>query len=152
MSSNPFEMFETDEKLEQDGIIVDYGAFRIRIAHAGGSNKKFSKLLNARLKPYERQLAAGTMDDDVAAKILREVYADTIILDADVLDKKKKADAEDTYTQGIIIDRKGTVAPFSKENVVKLFTALPKLFTDLKKQAEDFALFRVIEQEESAKK
>lgn len=154
--ANPFEMFETDAALETEGIIIDYGDFRFKVARAGGANKKFTNLINARLKPYEKQFAAGTMDDEVAAQILREVYAATIILEADVLvkqeDKTDQApDAPNEYKPGLIMDRDGTVAPFTKENVVKFFKALPMIFQSLKKDAEDFALFKKVQQEEAIK-
>lgn len=141
--ASPYEMFETDETMEQEGIILDYGDFRIRIAHAGGSNKKFSKLLDRRLKPYERQLAAKTMDNDVAAKILREVYAETIVLGFEVK-------AEKGFVSGVPV-KDGNPATYSIKEVVRIFTEIPRLFIDVKQQAEDFALFRSVEQEEAAK-
>lgn len=142
--ATPYQMFKTDETLEQEGIILDYGDFRIKIAHAGGSNKKFSKLLNYRLKRFERQLAAGTMDDEVAASILREVYAETIVLGFEVK-------AEKGFVAGVP-NEDGSTAKFSIKEVVRIFTEIPRLFADVKKQAEDFALFRSVEQEEALKK
>ena len=36
-----FDQFETDPVLESEGIWIDYGAFRVKIARAGGANKKY---------------------------------------------------------------------------------------------------------------
>jgi hypothetical protein len=153
--ANPFEMFETDDKLEIEGIVLDYGDFRYKVARAGGANKKFINMMNAKLlKPYQKQIESGTMDDEVAGRLIREIYAATIILDADVLiksDKKKKKDTPPEYKQGLIMDKNGTIAPFTRENVVRHFTLLPVLFQAVKKDAEDFALFKTMEQEEDVK-
>lgn len=141
--ANVYEMFETNKDLEQKGIIVDYGQFRVRLAHAGGSNKKYKDLLDAKLKPYERQMNAQIMDDEVGTQILREVYAATIVLDFEVKNE------DGTYTQGV--PSKDGVTPFSTKEVIRLFVELPVLFIDLKKQAENFALYRTVLQEEAVK-
>lgn len=145
--ASAYELFETDEKLEQEGIWADYGEFRVKLAHAGGTNKKFSNLLNAKMKPYERLLAAGTMDEEVAAQIMREVYAKTIILAFEV----KKVNQNDvTYVPGVP-SKSGEVFPFCEEQVIRICKELPKLFTDLQRTANDFANYRTLAMEETIK-
>lgn len=141
--ANPYEMFETSEELEQQGIVLDYGDFRIRIAHAGGSNKKYGKTLTRRLRPFEKQIAAGTADDEVLSKIIREVFCETVVLGFEVK-------AEKGYVEGVPA-KDGKVNPYNSAEVNRIFTELPKLYQDVKKQAEDFALFRVVEEEETIK-
>lgn len=141
--ANPYEMFETSEELEQQGIVLDYGDFRIRIAHAGGSNKKYGKTLTRRLRPFEKQISAGTADDEVLSKIIREVFCETVVLGFEVK-------AEKGYVDGVPT-KDGKVNPYNSGEVNRLFIELPKLYQDVKKQAEDFALFRVVEEEETVK-
>lgn len=133
--ASPYELFKTDEKAELDeGVILDYGEFNIRIARAGGSNKKFGKLLNVRLKPHRRQMETDTMDDAVATRIMVETYADSIILGWNNVKDASGADME-----------------YNRENVIKLFTDLPDLFRDVQSQAGQVALFRSAEADATIK-
>jgi hypothetical protein len=147
-------MFKTDEKLEQEGIILDYGDFRVKIAHAGGSNKKFKNLLSARLKPYERQLAIGTMDDEVAAQVIREVYADSIILNFETkkvieVQEGEQGEPKEEWVTGVPAED-GAVLPYNRDSVCTIFKNIPRLFQDVKAQAENFSLFRAIEVAENS--
>lgn len=126
-----YDNYETDKKLERDGIILDYGTnskeqpIQIRIARAGGANSKFAKVLEQKMKPYKRALANETMDTKVAEKLLVEAYADAVVLGWDGVE-----------------DRDGNAMEFNRDNVVKLFTDLPDLFLDVQSQSQKSALFR----------
>ena len=122
-----YEKFGTDPVLEkEEGIVLDfgegYGKFRIR--RAGGANQLFRTRMTAAAKPYQRQLAAGTADEDVMLKIYVGVYVDTVIMDwEDVKDANGKALA------------------FTKKNAQKLFEELPEFFaliTDAAESAQNF--------------
>lgn len=125
-AKSPYDLFKNNENLEAgDGVRLEYPGFSITIHRAGGSNKRFANILSAKMKPFRHQLDRGIMDDDVSARILREAYAEGVVVGwQDV----KDADGNDM--------------PFSKENVVKLFTDLPDLFADVRSQAENVSLFR----------
>jgi len=131
--------FGTNEELEVTGIVLDYGEARIRIARAGGNNKKFAKALTVASKPYRRAIATETMDNEVANAIMRSVYASTVVLDWET-----KVDGE--FQKGIDpVDagqKAGKLLPFSKDNVEAVFRHLPELFTDIQNQAQSIALFR----------
>lgn len=126
-----YSQFKTDENLEKTGLVVEYGTnskgepIGIRIARAGGSNAAYLKLLEASLKPYRRQLQNDLMDNATAEKVMRTVYAKTVVLGWENVE-----------------DEKGQPMPFNVENCIKLFEDLPDLFADLKAQAEKSALFR----------
>jgi hypothetical protein len=142
---NPYKMFKTDAKAEADvGVTLDYGDFRICIARAGGNNKRFTKILQAKMKPYRRQLSTGNMDEEVAKRIMRESYAEAIVLGFDVKVGEKK------YEDGVPRED-GSIAPYNKEEVIRIFTELPDLFLDVQAQADSIALFREEEIEEDAK-
>ncbi|HOK44370.1 MAG TPA: hypothetical protein PLK67_00460 [Bryobacteraceae bacterium] len=130
----PYSVFQTDKTLEKEGIILDYGDFKIKIARAGGANVAFQKALASKIRPYKRQIDAGTIPDDVAEKLLLDVYAESVVLG----------------WEGVT-DEKGKPLPFSKENVVKLFSDLPDLFRDVQNQAAAISNFRAEVTEDTIK-
>lgn len=130
-TKSPYDLFKNNENLEAGaGVTLEYPGFSITIHRAGGANKKFAQILSNKMKPFRHQLDRGIMDDDVSARILRESYAEGVVIGWNNI---KDADGNDM--------------PFSKENVIKLFTDLPDLFADVRIQAENVSLFR----EEEAK-
>lgn len=133
--ANPFEMFKTNEDLEAAGIEIDYGAFWFKIARAGGGNKRFGRILAAKMKPYRRLIQEDRMPDAVAQKLLYEAVADGILLNW----------GSKAHGDGKMVGREGEAIEFSKEAAVALFEALPDLFQDLYSQAQRVALFRAEE-------
>lgn len=131
---SPYKQFKTDSSLENKGITLDYGDYQIRIARAGGQNKAYKKMLDRKTKPMRRQLQAGVVDDERSMAILREVYAETVILG---------------WTN--VEDENGKKLPFTKENVLKVITDLEDLFTDIIDQASNANLFRADGLEVAAK-
>lgn len=126
-----YSQFETDADIERAGIelIYNMGAGKppvvIRIARAGGGNTRYQRVLDVKTKPYRRQLATETIEPSTLDTIMREVYAEAVVLGwSNVTDKNDEP------------------MEFSKANVVKLFTDLPDLFSDVQSQAQKVALFR----------
>ena len=138
-----YKQFETDQDLEQKGIIIDYGEFRVTVARAGGSNKRFAKLLEARTKPFKRAIQAETMDPDMAIDILRRVYAEAVILNWETKVKKK-------FVSGIEAKGGGGLLPFNADNVDLTLKNLPDVFIDLQSQAGKSSLFLTTLREDSA--
>lgn len=135
MSKSIYAAFEMDAEKEQDGIWLDYGEIgSILVARAGGSNKKFAKMLDQRARPYKRQMKKETMQEDVANRLMIEVFADTIILG----------------WKGIR-DRAGDEMEYTRENVIKLFMDLPELFADVSEQSMAMGNFQHEEVEEASK-
>jgi hypothetical protein len=135
MSKSIYDAFETDPKKEVDGVVFDYGEVgSFLLARAGGANKKFSKQLEFRSRPYKRQIDKGTMDNEAATKLMAQVFADTVILGWDG-----------------VIDREGNLIEFTKENCVKLLLDLPVVFADLQDAAADYSSYRKEMLEEDSK-
>jgi len=144
-----YRMFKTDESLEKNGILIDYTYFRVTIARAGGGNKKFTRVMEAKAKPNKRAIQTETIEPEKILELLREAYAESIILNWEV----KVGEDEDKnpiYKQGIE-GPDGKLMPFTKENVLKTLRVLPDLFTDLQEQATKSALFREEIREADAK-
>lgn len=135
-----YKSFGTDTSLEKTGILLEYGnnskgkPIAIRIARAGGANKRYENVLDVRLKPYRRQLQTETMPKDLQEKLLMEVYAETVVLGWENVE-----------------DESGNELEFTKENVIKVFTDLPDLYEDIKTQSIRAALFRQGVLEEDSK-
>lgn len=128
--SSPYELFGTDSDREKGGIELDYGDFQIRVARAGGSNRRYFKVLEQKSKPIRRALATGTANPQQVAAIMREVFAETVVLG---------------WTG--VTDREGNDLPFTKDNAVQLFKDLPDLFADIQNQASSYAQFLEVQAE-----
>lgn len=132
---SPYEMFETDPDAEKEkGVEVDFGSFQITLLRAGGANKKYANVLNAKIQPVRRRMQNGSLSDEESAKLYAEIYADSIIIG-----------------WKNVRDRKGKVIPYNRENVIKLLLDLPELFRDIEARANSFANFRKEDMEEDAK-
>lgn len=137
---NLYSQFATDSKLENDGIVLNYGVndhgenIDIRIARAGGQNTKFAKVAEVVLKPYRRQLANENMDPKALDKLFHVIYAKAVVV-----------------SWAGVRDPEGLLIPCTEENVVKLFNDLPDLFADIRQAADKASLFRATVLEEESK-
>lgn len=126
-----YNSFKTDPQIETGGVHLQYGETKagkpitIKIARAGGANTAFQRKLEAATKPYKRQLQMDMMDIKQLERILRQVYAEAVVLGWENVEGPD-----------------GKQIPFSVENCVKLFTDLPDLFADVQAQSQSIALFR----------
>jgi hypothetical protein len=130
-----FEMFEMDSGLERKGHEIDFGrGMKVWVARAGGTNEKFQRFHEMRMRPYRTQTAAGTMDESVAREILADCYAHAIV----------------TGWMGVI-GRDGQEIPFSKQAVKELLLALPELFNTIMNDSMDRNNFLLAGVESDAK-
>lgn len=134
--------YKTDEQMEREGVYINYGSFRVCLARAGGANKRYQKVLEAKARPYRRAIETETMDTERALEIRRDAFLETCILGWDV---KVGTD----WVPGIE-GPDGTVLPFNKDNLLMAARDLPDLFEDLMAQAGKAALYRKAEQEVAA--
>lgn len=135
-----YKQFKTDNSLEKEGIVLEYGEnskgkpIAIRIARAGGANKAYEKRMEIRVKPYRRQIQNETMESALVERIVKEVYAETVVIGWENVE-----------------DENGNPMEFSVENCIKLFDDLPDLFRDIQEQSQRAALFRAEVREADAK-
>lgn len=126
-----YKTFKTDENLETAGVNLNYGKnskgadILIKVARAGGSNKAYSKALTNKTRPIRRQIQTGTMSEEAMQSLIREVYAETVVIGWEGVEGPD-----------------GEAIPFSVENVKKVFSDLPDLFADVQSQAQEIAIFR----------
>lgn len=130
-----YSQFQTDKELESKGIWIQYGTtkneageevpVRILIARAGGANQPYQKAIEKAVKPYRTAIQNGTIDPELAESIMREVFAKHVVLSWEN-----------------IKDAAGNPIPYTQECVVQVLKDLPDLYTDLRTQANNMALFR----------
>lgn len=129
--------FYTDVLLETKGVVIDYGKDRIRIARAGGSNKRYEKLLERKTRHIRRALGVpGAVSNDESNAIMREVFAETVVLGWEV---NKGTETVPKWEKGIdpvdAGEAVGKLLPVTVENIVKVFLYIPDLLIDLQQQA-----------------
>lgn len=144
--------FRSDIGAEQEGVILDYGPFRVTIARAGGSNKAYERILESLTKPYRRAIQLETLDAKVSDKIMKEAMARAVILNWEVLvdaDGLPDADGQD-WKQGLEHPDTGDLLPFNWENVMEVLQhkEIQNLYHDLRVQSGKEALFLQTRREE----
>ena len=139
-----YQTYKTDKKFETEGIWLDYGTTRIRIARAGRANKKFSKRFNQLIKPFKKALQHESLDTDTADDVMRQVYSEVIILAWETKLNGK-------WKSGIEAENDKKLLDFNKENVQMTLKNLPDLFTDLQEASQKMSLFRQDVLEEDSK-
>ena len=138
-----YDQFGTDKDMEKNGITIDYGDFRVRIARAGGSNQKYARVVEQLTKPYRRAIQTETLSNDISMELLHRAYARAVILNWET-----KVDEE--FQPGIENPDGGELLTVTEENLVRIFQDLPDLFADIRSQAEKAGLFRKEIQEQDA--
>jgi len=147
MSGFLFKTFEMDADLEREGISINYGSVKFQIARAGGRNKAFKDIFQAKAKKHRTQLDNETMSDDMADRIMAESYAEAVILgwwtrkEDDNGDPILDAKGEEKWVD-TVENEAGKKVKFSKEECVKLLLALPDLFMSLQSYAQKSANYR----------
>lgn len=104
-------------------------------------NKSYAKELERTFKPHQNAMRLKTMSNDLAGKLMQEVFSKTVLLGwQNVLNSDVSGD--DTQTG---------FADFNLENAKNLFENLPMLYDSLSEQAADTSNFRQAVIEENAK-
>lgn len=120
-----YDIFETDDSLELDGVWFDYAFGRFKLAYVGGANQKFQHEYANRMRPYAEAEATGQMDAEIRRKIQIECYVLHVLRDW------KK-----------VVGRDGKQLKYNEKNAIKLFTDLPHLFNMIRTAATNFANYR----------
>lgn len=148
-----YESLKTSPKLETEGVWLDLGHTKIRVARAGGKNTKFIAAAEKIAREHKRTLEH--MNEEQGRKLFSKIFAEIIVKDWLSLDNENGTLMEDgvpieenegpyegdRFTRGI--ERPGgKIVEFSVENVLKTFDDLPDLLRIVKETAEDASLFR----------
>lgn len=116
--------YATDESHETSGVWFDYGdGIMVRLARAGGSNKRYLKARTRLLKPYRRR--NGDIPEDVMERIAKEALAEACVVD----------------WQGVDLDEEGIDSQCTKENVLRAFELSNDFFEDCLRDATSMEPF-----------
>jgi len=130
-SVNPYAMFQIDDKHEnQEGTWAEYPvkgypnrAFRVRFVHSGDTNIHYREALRARLKPLNYRIQQDMVSDEEFEDIVKKVFVDKIIK------QWQSKDDNGNFVDGIY-GPGFEILPFSKAEVLQVFSAGPRLFKD----------------------
>lgn len=134
-----YNQFETNKDAEVEGVWVEYGANedgsipKFKISRMSKANKKYTKALERATRPHRRSIELETMNNDLAERLLMEVFIDTVLLEWQNIKQR----------DGVELD-------LTKKNAMKLFEDLPELYDDLQEKAKKASLFRDETLEEEA--
>ena len=121
-----YKQFQTSTEHEKEGVWLDLDdAGSFKLARAGGGNKRYQKRLEALMKPYRRAIQTETLSDEKANELLRQVFADAVILD----------------WEGVT-GPDGKPLECTRENVIQLLTDLPDLFATIRDTAQNESVYR----------
>lgn len=118
---------EMESSVGVDVFLTD--KISIRVLRAGGGNKKFGRAYTRITAPFQRQMQGKKLDDDMSDRLHYEIYAESVVIGWKGI--RFEGDTED--------------APCTKENVVKLFTEMPEVFSAVRETAINLAAFRADE-------
>jgi hypothetical protein len=144
--------FKTDEKLEEEGVTVQYGElFKVRVARLG--NPKFMALHEKLMKPW-RKVREDMRDKKAIEEINAKCFAEAIVVPGSWQTKVREGlevdptcgdpDAEG-WVRGIEmrVGDKDVVKPATAANIAALFKALPGVFVALFRESNDIENYRV---------
>jgi len=72
-------IYATDKALETEGVWHKLGG-GIEICVARANNKKYKKVLSAKLSPFRQDMANGMMDNDILEEAILEAMSKTILV------------------------------------------------------------------------
>lgn len=131
--SGLFKQFKTNEDLEVNGVKIEFHEAinedgtvpTFIISRMGKANKAYTKALEAATRPYRRQIELGTMKNEVAEKLFKSVFIDTVLKGWEN-----------------VRDEKDDALEFSKESALGLLEALPDVYERLQEEAKISSNFR----------
>lgn len=131
--------FATDKQAEIDGIDVpvevnDHNGepIYINVSRMGTANKRYTKRLEAVMQPHQASLQNDSMNNELAGKLLRQVFVDTVLNGWSNLPKSELTGNEDDTD---LLD-------FNRDNALALFDAMPEMYTNWSDIAKKAATFR----------
>lgn len=146
-----YELYKTDSSLEKQGkeFLFADGQIRVKLSRAGGSNQKFEKILAANSKPYRRAIQAELITNEKANELLMLTYSEAVVQSWETLVEKE--DGTESFVSGLYLEGIEELQPATKDNIFKVFQALPDLFKEMAEEANKLTNYRSYEKEEDAK-
>lgn len=121
--------FKKDADKEQKGVWMTYKRHQYLVARSHRNNAKFFKMMEERMRPYQWAIDRSNFGaiKDVAELLMQAVYSETILLGIRKTDGKEPDNAD------------GTVLSYTPADGLALFSALPDLWDEVFKFANQEA-------------
>ena len=129
---NIYEMYETNAELEAEGFwhyVNPKIAFKL--ARSGGANTAFQKAVEKKTRPHRRAIQNDEMDTELANELMREAFAETIVLGWKGVKGKDNKEIK-----------------WSVAQARKMLKELPDLFAELRDAAGQASNFRQTEMDD----
>lgn len=140
--SGAYSQFKTDPKLSKEGIWLDYPNehgekdFRVKITRAHSTNKEFQRVSENVMKPVSGLIEKKLIQEEALRDKLTEVFANSIIKNWCVWDKKKEEWIEKIQLPN------GKLDEVNPQNIKVVLDYAPELFDEIFEQARSFANFK----------
>lgn len=123
--TNLYNLYETDPKLEKEGIGLKFGTATFYVRRAGGANTAFDTYMEDVTRNMTNRLQLAALTEEQSSEQLMKAYAETVILGWDG-----------------VRNRQGEHMEFTKENFTTLMRDLPTLWRAIRTEAASHENFR----------
>lgn len=141
-----FDIYETDSKLENDGIVLNFGPSKVTVARQGGSNLSYMKELSDELNKLGKT-GSKSLDFIEESELIKRVFCKAVIKNHEI-----KNDSGE-FVSGCMIkkDGKKEIVPYNTENMMTMLDQLPEYYIEIKKYADDYKTYRALQVKEQEK-
>ncbi len=137
-----YKQFKTNSQKEVDGIRIKFdevvnedGTTPVFIiSRMGKGNKPYQKNLEARVRPYRRQIELNTLANETSEKVFLNVFVDTIL--------KGWENVQDENNVEI---------PYTRENAIRVMSDLSDVYERLQEESKIASNFRDLNLEADGK-
>lgn len=157
--ANPYAAYDMDADKERDGTYLEGGAFRIKVARAGGKNVLYETLREGLTKPHRRAIQTDTLPKDMLNKLNAELAAKGLVKawEVDVnfgeVDPVDESILPQKFVAGKMHDPDtGEVVDATVELMAKTFVKYHDLYLQVAGWAGDIENFLNVEEMEASAK
>lgn len=77
--ANPYASYNMSPDKEKGGTYIEAGAFRIKVARAGGKNVKYTNTREGLTKPHRRAIQTDTLPPEIMDRLNAELAAKALV-------------------------------------------------------------------------
>jgi hypothetical protein len=133
-----YQSFKTDTVIEQDGVLIDYQDFRVRLRRSGGSNKKYAAVFQKAMKPWR------TKDIDKEDVQVRRDLMTSVFVESCYVEHSWETKVDGQFVKGVETES-GEIVPGTQANVLKTLKDLPDLCQGLMREAENIDQYLAVQ-------
>ena len=141
-------VYGTDANKEVQGVRLEVGLnefngkpIAITVSRMSRNNQKYQQAFNAKFDPHMSAIQADAMDEQLARKLVRELFTD------EILHNVENVPLSDVTGDPADNDK---VMEYTRENVLALFDAIPDVYDDWEGRAKKASNFREAAKEKAA--